>query len=181
MRRRTFFGLVGAGAATAAFPLSGLLRSGVPERPRSDAPRGRAQSLDFLLAPLLGRSLPGGFRVSSMSDVDRGSVAITLTRQDGAHAAVQVFRRSPLSSGLATTRLLDLRWMNGGDGEQVTNEAAGIAVMSLAARVRRIEASVLRGGLSAQHRASLRLLSTHEQRTARYGGFVTSPAGTEQA
>jgi hypothetical protein len=153
----------------------------VPDRTRAETARGRAPSLDFVLAPLLGRSLPGGFRVSALSDVDRGSVGITLTRQDGAQAVVQVFRRSPLSSGLATTRLLDLRWMNGGDGAQVTNEAAGVAVMNLAARVRRIEASVLREGLSAQHRASLRTLSTHEQRTARYGGFVTAPVSTEQA
>ena len=170
MRRRTFFGIVGAGAASLALPVSGLASSA-----RAQTIRSRAPSLDFLFAPLVGRPLSGGFRVGSVSDVDRGSVSVTLLRADGAQATVQVFRRSPLSSGLATTRLLDLRWMNGGDGGRVTHEAAGVAVMQLAARLRRIEAAAMRGGVSSEHRVALRALYTHEQRHARHGGFRVAP------
>lgn len=181
MRRRTFFGVVGAGAASAALPLSGGLGRGRGDARGAELARTRGPSLDFLLAPLAGRPLSGGFRVESVSAIERGSVAVTLVRQDGTRAYVQVFRRSPVSSGLGTTRLLDLRWMNGGDGAVATHEGAGLAVMSLAARVRRIEAAVLREGLSQPDRAQLRALHTHEQRTARYGGFVEGPLATEQA
>lgn len=175
MRRRTFFGIVGAGAASLALPMSSL--ASAPSR--STLARTAAPALDFLFAPLVGRPLPGGFRVASVSDVDRGSVAVTLVRADGARAVVQVFRRSQVSSGLATTRLLDLRWMNGGDGDVVTHEAAGLAVMQLAARLRRIEAAATRGGVSPEQRVALRALSTHEQRVARHGGFrVVAPSET---
>jgi hypothetical protein len=183
MRRRTFFGIVGAGAVGAAV-LPGMLPGvGLSARARTETARAAVPTLDFLLAPLAGRSLPGGFRVANVSDIDRGSAQITLTRQDGAQVRVQVFRRSLRSTGLATTRLLDLRWMNGGDGEHVTQETAGLAIMNVAARLRRIEASAVRGGLSAPQRAALASLYTHERRTAIHGGFASStpPAALETA
>ncbi len=170
MQRRTFFGIVGAGAV-AALPVSALVRPSLSPRGHSERAVSRVPSLDFLLAPLLGRSLAGGFRVASVSDIERGSVTITLARHDGARSLVQVFRRSPVSTGLATTRLLDLRWMNGGNGDRATHEAGGVAVMTLASRLRRIEAATLRAGLMAEQRASLRSLHTHEQRTTFHGGF----------
>jgi len=174
MRRRTFFGLLGASAVGAALPIAGapMSNSSMPGRgARTRAPREDAPSLDFLLAPLAGRPLPGGFRVASVSDVERGAAEVVLVRQDGARAIVHVFRRSLVSSGLATTRLLDLRWMNGGDGEHLTHEAAGLAVMHLASRIRRIETVALRVGLSPRQRASLASLLTHERRSAAHGGF----------
>ncbi len=170
MRRRTFFGIVGAGAVSAALPLPLLASAGPTGGQRAEG-RGHLPSLDFLFAPLIGRPLPGGFRVLAVSDVQRGSATVTLARQDGARAVVQVFRRSPLSAGLATTRLLDLRWMNGGDGDRITQEAGGVAVMSLAARVRRVESAALRGGVSPDQRVALRALFTHEQRNAVHGGY----------
>lgn len=174
MQRRTFFGVVGAGAASVALPIGAL---GSRTGSAAAGARSALPNLDFLFAPLVGRTLPGGFRVATVSDLDRGSATVTLTRQDGARAQVQVFRRSPASAGLATSRLLDLRWMNGGDGDRVTNEAAGVAVMALAARLGRIEASTLRGGLSREQRVALRSLFTHEQRTAIHGGFADASAG----
>lgn len=178
MRRRTFFGIVGAGAAGAAIaPMAGIV--GHARAESTTTVRGRSvSSLDFLLAPLVGRPLPSGFRVSSVSEIDRGSAQITLTRQDGATLLVQAFRRSVQSSGLATTRLLDLRWMNGGDGDRVTHEAGGLAVMNLAARIRRIESASLRAGLSPSQRASLAALHTHERRTAIHGGFSVAEPET---
>jgi hypothetical protein len=171
MRRRTFFGLVGAGAVGAAvMPLSGVATRA---RPVAGA---RVATLDFLLAPLVGRPLPGGFRVSSIGAVERGSARIGLTHQDGTEVAVQVFRRSPRSSGLATTRLLDLRWMNGGDGARATHETAGLAVMNLAARIRRIEGAIV--GLSPAQRASLGALYTHEHRSVVHGGFEVAETET---
>jgi hypothetical protein len=132
-----------------------------------------------LFAPLALRALPGGFRVASVSPIERGSVAITLVRHDGARAEVQAFRRSPLSTGLATTRLLDLRVMNGADGGAATHEASGVAVMQLASRLRRIESAVLRQPLTPPQRTALRALQTHEGRLALYGGF--REAGADRA
>jgi hypothetical protein len=182
MRRRTFFGMVGAGAAAAALP--GALTGGTSERGASIASstRTEAPNIDFLLAPLVGRSLSGGFRVGTISPIDRGAVTVTLVRTgDGARAVVQVFRRSSRSEGLATTRWLDLRWMNGADGEEATPEAGGVAVMTLASRIRRVEAASARAGVSREQRAALRELSTIEQRIARYGAFEPSVGGTERA
>ncbi|MFO0684533.1 MAG: hypothetical protein U0234_20935 [Sandaracinus sp.] len=169
MQRRTFFGLVGAGAATAAM-WSGAHVSGIADRARSgDA---RSTSLEFLFAPLVGRPLSLGYRLESVSEVELGSARVTLVGADGARAIVQVFRRSQVSSGLASTRLLDLRWMNGADGAAQTHEQAGLAVMGLAARLRRVETAALEAGLSRPQRTALRALQTHEQRLATHGGFV---------
>lgn len=178
MRRRTFFGLVGAGAVGAALPVGGMAMGGMagaaPGASARTEGRARLPNLDFLFAPLVGRPLTAGFRVLSVSGVERGSATVTLARADGARAQVQVFRRSPMSTGLATTRLLDLRLMNGGDGDRATHEGAGLAVMSLAARLRRIEAAAVRGGPSPEQRVALRALYTHEQRNALHGGFAVS-------
>ena len=154
MRRRTFFGVVGTSAAVAALPGFALAaRTGAASSASAEGAPSAA-SIDFLLMPLVGRSLAGGFRVESVSPIDRGAVTITLVR-DGARALVQVFRRSAASNGLATTRLFDLRWMNGANGEHATPEAGGVAVMTLASRIRRLEAAMLRGGLSGAQRTAL--------------------------
>lgn len=182
MRRRTFFGIVGAGAAVAALPLAGSVAradaGGGPIGRPASAARG---NVEWLLGGLVGHALPGGFRVASVSEIDRGAVTITLASGSGTLAHVQVFRRSPLSTGLATTRLLDLRLMNGADGAHDTHEGAGVAVMTLASRIRRIEQSVLSSGLAADQRASLRGLTTHEQRLFLHGGFGGSVRAAESA
>jgi hypothetical protein len=140
---------------------------------RRAPPRSRdLESLEWLLAEIDGRGLTGGYRVTSVSDVDRGAITDALTHADGSVAHVQVFRRSPLSRGLASTHLLDLRLMNGADGgARATHEGLGIAVMTLASHLRRAETLALRSGVSPERRASLRRLSTHEQRYASHGGF----------
>ena len=184
MRRRTFFGMVGAGAAAAALP--GMMPSSTttPARESARAPSVEGENLDFLLAPLAGRSLSGGVRVASISAIDRGAVTITLRARDGAESVVQVFRRSLASEGIAATRWLDLRWMNGADGERSTPETGGLAVMALAARIRRLENAAARSGLSASQRASLRRLETLDGRNAMHGAYAPSTSelgGTEQA
>ena len=177
MRRRTFFGVVGTSAAVAALPgFAFAARTGA----LSEASAAAAPSIDFLLMPLVGRSLAAGFRVESVSPIDRGAVTITLVQGD-ARALVQVFRRSAASNGLATTRLFDLRWMNGADGEHATPEAGGVAVMTLASRIRRLESAMLRGGLSGSQRTALRGLSTHAARNALHGGFDGFDGARERA
>lgn len=172
MQRRTFFGLVGAGAATAALPVLGSARAqSIAERARP-TDGGRSTSLEFLFAPIVGRPLSLGYRVESVSEVELGSARVTLVSADGSRAIVQLFRRSPVSSGLASTRLFDLRWMNGADGSTETHEPPGLAVMSLAARLRRVETIALDAGLTRPQRTALRALQTHEQRVATHGGFV---------
>jgi hypothetical protein len=170
MRRRTFFRFVGVGAAVAALPVWATDAS-APRAPRRSSD---VASLDWLFAGILGRGLTGGHRVASVSDVDRGAITITLVHTDGSIAPVHVFRRSPLSRGLATTNLLDLRLMNGADGgERATHEELGVAVLTLAAHIRRIETAALRAGAGlGERRASLRRLSSHEQRYALHGGFA---------
>jgi hypothetical protein len=186
MRRRTFFGMVGAGAAAAAVP--GALRAGTSTTgaatPRDEA-RASGPNLDFLLGPLVGRTLTGGLRVAAASAITQGAVTLTLRGRDGREAVVQAFRRSASSAGIATTRWLDLRWMNGADGELATPEAGGLAVMSLASRIRRIESALVRDGVTGAQRSALRSLETIEARNARYGaryGAAVDGAGSvEQA
>ncbi len=172
MQRRTFFGFVGAGAAAAALPVWEATHPSIAERARPRVDAGRSTSLDFLFAPIIGRPIALGYRVESVSEVELGSARVTLVTADGSRAILQVFRRSPVSAGLATTRLLDLRWMNGADGVEATQEHAGLAVLGLAARLRRVEAAALDSGLSRAQRTALRALQTHEQRFASHGGFV---------
>jgi hypothetical protein len=178
MRRRTFFGMVGAGAAAVALP--GVLPSTGRSESATAPPTARADgpSLDFLLAPVAGRALSGGFRVAAIAPIDRGAATITLRARDGAEHVVQAFRRSPLaqSEGIASTRWLDLRWMNGADGAHTTPEAGGLAVMSLASRIRRIENAAARAGLTPEQRASLRALQTIDRRNAVHGAYDVASA-----
>ncbi len=169
MQRRTFFRFVGVGALAAAIPGVGAPAPGAPKvRPRSI----EAAGLALLFGGIAGRGLTGGYRVARVSELDGGAVTIELTHTDGSVAHVQAFRRSPLSRGLATTGLLDLRLMNGADGgERSTREELGVAVLTLASHLRRVESAALRSRLGADRRASLRGLYTHERRFAMHGGF----------
>jgi hypothetical protein len=166
---------VGVGAAIASLPAwMGLARARSTAAMKGAARPIEPAGLDWIVAGIAGQGLTGGYRVANVSPIRDGAVTLALEHTDGSAAQVQIFRRSPLSRGLATTNFLDLRLMNDAAGAETTHEGLGVAVLTLAAHLRRVEAQGLRSGsgLDAARRASLRSLHTHERHYAMYGGFV---------
>ena len=166
MRRRTFLHDAGVGAAALLVPVGtrAQARSG-----RSITSTGSALAETGprdLVSVSPGTSLGHGWRLAEIAPVADGLIPVTLVHHDGAVARVMAFRRSPLSSGVAQTRYLDLRIMNGGDGGEPTHEGLGLAVLALAARIRAAEPA----SLGRAHRAALRALHSHERRLLEVGG-----------
>lgn len=165
MQRRTFFGWVGAGLAAATVGVPVRAEAATQVAPQPSALSEEAATLEGLLGRLTTRPVGAGYRVSSVSRVERGAVTLLLSR--GAETAlVRVFRRSATSSGLASSRLFDLRLMNGADGVEGTHEHVGVAVMTLAARLARLE----RGDLQSLARAARVALATHDEYLRVHGG-----------
>ena len=79
---------------------------------------------------------------------------------------VQVFRRGSREQAVATTGLLELRVMNGASGAEPTHEGLGVAVMTMAARIRQSERDV---STRDARRSAVRALSTHERRISAHG------------
>jgi len=154
MQRRTFLGWIGAGAAVGA--LGGSIAPRASTSFTSAAP-----TIDAAFTSVVGRPLAAGYRVDAVSPIEHGVVTLWLAR-DGVREAVRVFRRSSMGApGLARTAWLDLRLMNGADGASSTREGIGLAVMTLAARLRRVESVEL-----------ARALVTHDAHRAIHGGYA---------
>lgn len=168
MQRRTFFGWVGAGVAAAA--TIGIPAATGTVRAVGSAPviSESAAALESLLGALIARPVGAGYRVSAVSAIDRGAFTVMLSRGEQT-AVVRVFRRSATSRGLAQSAIFDLRLMNGADGGVGTNEHVGVAVMTLASRLSRLERTDLRG----HARAARRLLSSHDEYLHVHGGTNT--------
>lgn len=124
-------------------------------------------SAAWLLAPLqAGQSVGLGWRLHSLSPVERGAVVITLRHARHTEAApvegrVHLCAHHGAPRGLAHTALFDLVLMDGGQGARPTDEALGRVVLTLAAKVRTNELS---GDLGSVAR-----LLTHAERVALYG------------
>ena len=171
MQRRTFLQAVGVGAAAGLVsPVAIADRAAVSASSEQAAPRSIVG--DLAASPDLGQ----GWRVAEVSPVQHGAITVSLVGAAG-EVDVQLFRRSRVSAGLVQTHLLDLRVMNGADGATPTQEGLGLAVMSLATRIRGHERAALRGGLCPEHRAALRSLRTHERRLSELGGYAQGPEG----
>lgn len=164
MQRRMFLRAVGVGAASTAVSWS------VGSRALENGSRAAHGADRVLLAPIeAGLALPHGWRVVEVRGIEAGAIPIRLAHEDGTAALVGAFRRGPRSRGIAQTALLDLRVMNDAHGHRPTNEGLGLAVMTLAARIRRAERAMMRRGATAEQRAALSALRTHEQRLANLG------------
>lgn len=162
MQRRTFVGWMGAAGAAAVVGLPSLAAS---ERRTETAATPHEATLTGLFESLVSRPLGFGFRVEAVAPLAERALAVTLRRGEE-RWTVRVCRRSATSSGLATTRLLDLRLLNGADGAHDTDEHVGVAVMTLAARAARLERADLAGYARAAHAT----LSTHDEHVSRCGG-----------
>jgi hypothetical protein len=106
----------------------------------SARPRSRDGSKDeapwALLSPLgAGSALGLGWSVADLEPIRRGAAVLVLAGPSGAEARVHLCRRDGRPQGVAWTRDLDLLLMNGGDGDDATDEALGRVLISLARRL----------------------------------------------
>ena len=100
-----------------------------------------------LIAPLsAGSSVGNGYRVDSLSEVREGAATLRLSGGEGQRASVDICLRDGEPVGVAHSRHFDLVLMYEADGAHPTDEALGVVVMSLAARVRTNEERLSRRG-----------------------------------
>ncbi|MFT5679167.1 MAG: hypothetical protein ACI8RZ_000071 [Myxococcota bacterium] len=118
----------------------------------------------WLMAPLsAGSSIGGGWSLAGLSPVAAGASVLTVAHRDGRQTRVHLCTWSEAPRGVAHTALLDMVVMDGGQGDQPTEESLGRALRSLASRIRRNE---LDSGVDL---AELARMQSHEERVARYG------------
>ncbi len=116
----------------------------------------------WLMAPLSdGSSIGGGWSLAGLSPVQAGAAILTLRHRDGRQSRVHLCAWHEAPRGVAHTALLDMIVMDGGQGDQPTEEGLGRALRSLAGRIRRNE---LESGVDI---AALSRLQSHEERVAR--------------
>ena len=100
-----------------------------------------------MFAPLqVGSSIGNGWSIASLSDVRLGAAILSLRHVSGATSDVHVCLRQGQSQGVVATRDFDFVLMNQADGGVPTNEALGVALMTLARNVAAREAAVSRTG-----------------------------------
>ncbi len=114
-----------------------------------------------LLAPhALGSELGMGWTFRDLRAADRGAMLLTLERAtDGALARVHVCRNGGCPAGIASTDELDFLLMNGGRGDDASDEVLGRVLLRVANIARVNEAQV-----------SLAGLLTHEERIEQWLG-----------
>jgi hypothetical protein len=155
-RRDVLKGLAVGVAASAAMPAAA--RAGISAPPRAE--RAGAPEHWALLAPVEpGTHLGLGWHAGRL-DLAGGAWILTLASAEQGLARVSICYRSGAPRGLAHTELLDLVLMDGGAGDQRTEESVGRVVMGLAALLRRNE---------LVHADRFAALLTHDERVERYG------------
>lgn len=93
-----------------------------------------------LISPLsTGSRLAGGWRVQGLSGVRKGAAVLTLIHAEHGEAQIHVCAHNGRPQGIASTAMLDLVIMDGGDGDKPTNERLGRIVMDIASRIRKNE------------------------------------------
>jgi hypothetical protein len=148
LSRRAFVGKVAAGAAVTV-AVSGL------QRAQASTPRASAAAADVtapaaagesapavtasapppwqMLRPLaLGSTLAGGWKVAGLSDIEHGSCVLTLANERGRTHRIHLCRNDGRPQGVVHTEALDLLVMNGGQGDQPTEEGLAQAVAEVA-------------------------------------------------
>jgi hypothetical protein len=147
--------LGGTGVAMARTAPGGASRLGLAG---SDAPW-------WLLAPTRsGSSIGVGWQVEDLAPVEAGATILTLSHRSGRIARVHICARHGRARGLAHTGLFDLVLMDGGQGDQPTEEGLGRALQQLARQMRRNELAVDDSAL-----VQVVDLEPHSARVARYG------------
>jgi hypothetical protein len=108
-----------------------------------------------LMAPhVVGSDLGRGWTLLDLRAPDRGAMLLSLKRAaDGAMARVHLCRNAGCPAGIASTDKLDFILMNGGGGDEASDEELGLVLLKLATVVAANEAEV-----------DLKGLQTHEER-----------------
>jgi hypothetical protein len=118
----------------------------------------------WLLAPLrAGAPLAMGWSLADLSGPHNGGLVLRLQHSNGAVGSVHLSARAPGARPLATTHLLDLRLMDGGDGDRPTDETLGRLVVGLAQHIARNELA------AAGDDPVLSALLPHSERLIRHG------------
>lgn len=119
-----------------------------------------------LVAPLQkGSNVGKGWTLAGLSSVREGASIMELRHPHHGTAKVHLCARSGRDTGLTHSHLLDLRLMDGGDGERPTTESLARVVTGIAKRIAKNELGTVDG---ATLDAMARML-THEERKAFYG------------
>ena len=99
-----------------------------------------------LFAPLgRGSDVGLGWRLSELSDVERGAAVLTLRHESGEEARVHLCAIGKRPRGVAQSDQVDLMLMNRGDGKQQTLEPIGRVLKTLAGVIRANERSAAAG------------------------------------
>lgn len=119
-----------------------------------------------LVAPLTsGANVGKGWRLTDLSKIQSGASILKLEHAIHGVAKVHLCARDGRDTGLSQTHLLDLRLMDGGNGDHPTTESLARVVTSLAKRIAQNELGAVDGPtLDAMAR-----MLTHEERMAIYG------------
>lgn len=159
-RRRFLRGVVATGAVVAAPPVA-RAHEGLEEQPADDGPQAGVETTDVasrddsaaaeaptapapwqLLAPLgRGSDVGLGWRLSHLSDIERGAAVLTLAHESGEEARVHLCAIGKRPRGVAQSDHVDLMLMNRGDGKQQTLEPIGRVLKTLANVIRANERS----------------------------------------
>jgi hypothetical protein len=173
--RRELLKNMGLGFGAAAALLGASAPAAAAATARSSALKALAEGGSdptppwWLFSPVRpGSSLGLGWRMGSLSPVERGAVVLELHRDGGDTEGVRVARvhicaREGKARGLAHSELFDLVLMDGGQGEKPTDERLGRVLLGLADRVRKNELE------SNAELKDLGRLLPHGQRVALYG------------
>lgn len=179
--RRKLLKKIGLGTAAAGLVIGGRKAAEAARAPggaatatRGTAPDAQAQVAAntaeagtgpwWLLAPLArGSHLGQGWYLAHFGAVQRGASVLTLQSRDGEIARVHVCQHDGAPRGLASTELLDLVLMDGGQGDKQTPEHLGRVLMGLA-RVMRENELKSDGDLG-----ELARMQSHGERVDAYG------------
>ena len=112
-----------------------------------------------LISPLqVGSSIGNGWRIRSLSDVRLGASVLSVQHTSGATSDVHICLRDGAPTGVAASRHFDFVLMNEANGARDTDEAPGVAVMTLARRAATNEVGLSQRGYMA-----------HPERLTQYG------------
>jgi hypothetical protein len=124
---------------------------------QTDVPSSDPQAPWALIAPLKeGDELSLGWRIESLTPVERGASVLTLRHESGGHASVHLCLNNGQPLGIGASKHIDLVLMNGGKGDRPTEESIGRVVQALGRRIDE-NGGKLEGAL------------THHERVSRYG------------
>lgn len=173
LSRRTFVGRVAAGAAV-TLAAGGVKRA----QARVPAPLGASAAAVAQDAPAVAKAAPsapppwemlrplaagaalaGGWRLADLSALEHGACVLTLENQRGRAHRIHLCRNDGRPQGLVYTAAVDLVVMNGGAGEQPTEEGLAQAVAEVAHVLARNE---------ARHGSTLAAMLPQSERAERF-------------